>query len=382
MLLSGVTMSVGIKILRLFFLYPLSLIYGMLVTVRNALYENKILKSKSFDFPVICVGNLTVGGTGKTPHVEYIIRLLKNEFGVAVLSRGYKRKTKGFKLAGEDDTAKTIGDEPLQMKQKFPDVTVAVDEKRVRGIEKLSERDDLNAVILDDGFQHRKVHAGLNILLSDYNRPFTRDHFLPFGRLREHAHEHRRAHIIIITKCPKDMKPIEKRLMDKELKIYPFQYLYFTSYEYGNLKKVFDPDVEYTLEELSSSPHDIIGFSGIARNKLFKNKLNKLGTLRKTFKYPDHHYYKPEELKRITNQFEKIESQKKILITTEKDAVKIKQMDDVPEIVKKHLYYLPIRVVFLGNKEQEEEFKYQIIRYVKTNRRYSKLYKEQDHLKS
>ena len=375
-------MSAGLKILKWLLLYPLSLIYGIAVSVRNSLYENKVLKSRTFNFPVICVGNLTVGGTGKTPHVEYLLRLLKDDFNIGVLSRGYKRKTKGFVMADERATAKSIGDEPMQIKQKFPDVTVAVDEKRSRGIDILSNKKDIKAVILDDAFQHRKIQAGLNVLLTDYNRPFTRDHFLPYGRLREQAHEHRRAHIIIVTKCPKSMKPIEKRLMDKELKIYPFQYLYFTTFEYDDLVGVFDHDKKIKLDEIDKSKTSILGVSGIANNKMFRKKISALTTDKKMMHFMDHHFYNASDMNRIKNQFEKLKNEHKIVVTTEKDATKIKQLTDVPEIVKKHLYYLPVRVEFLGNEEQEEEFKYQIIRYVKTNRRYSKLYKGQDHLKS
>ncbi|MGM0650070.1 MAG: tetraacyldisaccharide 4'-kinase [Bacteroidota bacterium] len=375
-------MSGGLQILKILILYPLSLIYGIIISVRNSLYNTGILKSTSYDFPVICIGNLSAGGTGKTPHVEYLIRLLQEDFGIAVLSRGYKRRTKGFRFVEETDNVRNVGDEPMQIKKKYPHITVAVDEKRVRGINKLSRHDDLRVVLLDDAFQHRKVDAGLNILLSNFNRPFTKDHFLPFGRLREHAHEHRRAHIIIITKCRKDLKPIEKRLIEKDLKIYPFQYLYFTSLEYDDLINVYDNNKRITLEDIKEKEMQILGVSAIAHNKTFREKLREISDNVKMIRYLDHHYYKKKDIERIQKQFNNIESEHKIIITTEKDAVKLMEMSEIPEDIKKHFYYLPVRAVFLGDKKQEEEFKYQIIRYVKTNRRYSKLYKGQDHLKS
>ncbi|MEA3448604.1 MAG: tetraacyldisaccharide 4'-kinase [Bacteroidota bacterium] len=375
-------MSGGLNIIKFLVLYPLSLIYGIIIALRNGMYNSGILKSKSYDFPVICIGNLSVGGTGKTPHVEYLIRLLQNDFGIAVLSRGYKRKTRGFRFVETSDDVHNVGDEPLQIKKKFPHVTVAVDEKRIRGINKLSQQDDLRVVLLDDAFQHRKVNAGLNILLSNYDRPFTKDHFLPFGTLREHPHEHRRAHIIIITKCPIKLKPIEKRIIDKELKTYPFQYLFFTSLEYGNLTNIFDEDNQIPIDKINKENTGIIGVSAIAHNKKFKNKLKELSEEVKMVNFLDHHYYNKKDIERINHHIKKLDTEKKIIVTTEKDAVKIRNLPHIREDMKALFYYLPIRAIFLGDEKKEDEFKQQIIRYVKTNRRYSKLYKGQDHLRS
>ncbi|MGM0504272.1 MAG: tetraacyldisaccharide 4'-kinase, partial [Bacteroidota bacterium] len=202
-------------------LLPLSLLYGLIIYLRNRFYDYGFFKSTSFTIPIISIGNITVGGTGKTPHVEYLADLLKSEFSVATLSRGYKRKTKGFILAGDQSTAKEIGDEPRQIKQKFPNIEVAVDSKRVRGIQKLIDSNkDLDVVLLDDAFQHRKVQTNLSILLVDYNRPIDKDFMLPLGNLREQAFEKKRASIIIITKAPKDIKPIERRVLFNELHPY------------------------------------------------------------------------------------------------------------------------------------------------------------------
>ncbi len=375
-------MTGGLNIIKFLILYPLSLIYGSITSVRNAMYNSGMLKSKSYEFPVICIGNLSVGGTGKTPHVEYLIRLLQDHFGIAVLSRGYKRKTRGFRLVEVSDDVQKVGDEPMQIKKKFPNVTVAVDEKRTRGIDKLSQKDDLRVVLLDDAFQHRKVNAGLNILLSRYDKPFTKDHILPFGTLREQAYEHRRAHIIIITKCPQKLKPIEKRLIDKELKIYPFQHLFFTSLEYGHLINIFDEYKQIPLDKIDDENTGILGVSALAQNRKFKDKLKELSKEVKMISFLDHHYYKKRDIERIEHQFNKTESKEKIIVTTEKDAVKLRNLDCIPEHLKEKFYYLPIHAVFLGDKKEEEEFKHQIIRYVKTNRRYSKLYKGQDYLRS
>ena len=206
-------------------LLGLAWFYGLGVGIRNLLFEMGILKSRSFSTPVISVGNITVGGTGKTPHVEYLIRLLKPKHHVAVLSRGYKRKSNGFVLSNKNTPMPMIGDEPFQMKQKFPDITVAVDRKRTRGISKLTADDsdlDIDVVLLDDAFQHRYVKPGINILLVDYHRLVIYDRLLPAGRLREPVKAKDRADIVIITKCPKDLKPMEFRVITKAMNLYPY----------------------------------------------------------------------------------------------------------------------------------------------------------------
>ena len=223
-------------------LLPLSWLYGLGVGFRNLLFEMGILKSRSFSTPVISVGNITVGGTGKTPHVEYLVRLLKDQAKVAVLSRGYKRKTSGFVLADKDATVRSIGDEPFQMKTKFPNVTVAVDRKRTRGIDKLTSGDyvkDIDVILLDDAFQHRYVKPGINILLVDYHRLIIYDKLLPAGRLREPVVSKNRADIVIVTKCPKDLKPMEFRVITKAMSLYPYQQLFFSTHEFEALRPVF-----------------------------------------------------------------------------------------------------------------------------------------------
>ncbi|MFW5831389.1 MAG: tetraacyldisaccharide 4'-kinase, partial [Prolixibacteraceae bacterium] len=223
-------------------LYPFSLLYGIGVFMRNRLYDLNIIKSKDFDVPVISIGNITVGGTGKTPHVEYLINLLKEKFEVATLSRGYKRKTRGFRKVEVDSKVLEVGDEPLQVKKKFPDTEVAVCENRIKGAETLlDEKKEKvpDVLLLDDAFQHRRIEAGINILLIDYNRHIKEDSLLPAGRLREPAAQMRRANVIIFTKCPGEITPIMRRVMQKEVRLKPYQELFFTTLEYDRIIPVF-----------------------------------------------------------------------------------------------------------------------------------------------
>ena len=226
---------------RSIFLYPFSLIYGLITGIRNFLYNTDILTSFEFNLPVICVGNITVGGTGKTPHTEYLIRLLRENFRVATLSRGYKRKTRGFQIATSSSLVSDIGDEPLQMYRKFPDITVAVDRNRVHGVNTiLKERPETEVIILDDGFQHRKIKPGFSILLSDFDRLMVRDNLLPYGNLRESLDNIRRADIILITKSPENISPIQRRIIVKEINKAPYQNLFFTSLKYNDPVPLFE----------------------------------------------------------------------------------------------------------------------------------------------
>ena len=216
-------------------LFPFSLLYWLGIAVRNYLYDKQILKSSSFGLPLICVGNLSVGGTGKSPMVEYLIRMLEQQYHIATLSRGYKRKTKGYALAGPDTTALEIGDEPMQFHQKFPDLPVAVGEERMVAIPQLlHDRPQTELIILDDAFQHRAVKAGLNILLTEYSNLFTRDFYLPTGDLRDLKSSYKRAQIIIVTKCKNGISEIEKEKIIKEIRPVDGQLIFFTGFEYGD----------------------------------------------------------------------------------------------------------------------------------------------------
>ena len=366
-------------------LRPLSWLYGMGVGFRNMLFETGILKSQSYSIPVISVGNITVGGTGKTPHVEYLIRLLKDKMKVAVLSRGYKRKSHGFVLADEQTPMEALGDEPYQMKQKFPEVTVAVDKKRTRGILHLTEDQDtpnIDVVLLDDAFQHRYVKPGINILLVDYHRLIIYDELLPSGRLREPVKSKNRADIVIITKCPKNLKPMEFRVITKAMNLYPYQQLYFSTYDYDTPRLVF-PDCQEPAEipsniESLKGKH-ILLLTGIASPEQMKLDLEPYVTSILPLVFADHHHFKRKDIERINQAFEDL-PQPGLIITTEKDATRLKQTEGLSDEVKKHLIVLPIRVSLL--LDQEEAFNQNIIGYVRKNSRNSILVKGKDENKS
>ncbi len=350
-----------------FLLLPFSILYGIIAGFRNFLFDLKILPSKSFDISVISLGNLTVGGTGKTPHTEYIVSLLKGHFKTAVLSRGYKRKSNGFVLADEKSSVLDIGDEPRQMKNKFPDVPVAVNKRRVKGIKKLMEEfNDLNVVILDDAFQHRYVKPGLSILLMDYNRPVTKDFLMPVGRLRERVHEKRRANVIIITKTPEDIKPMDKRIINKKLKLYPYQQIFYTRYQYGKLQPVVSKNCPpLDLDILKKENYQVLLITGIADPSTLLQKIQQHSTSVMHIKYPDHHKYKKKNIRHIVTSFNKIEQQQKIIITTEKDAMRLREAD-IPEEILSNMYYIPIHVEF--EEDDEEMFNSVVTRYVSENK--------------
>ena len=351
-------------------LLPLSWLYGLGVGFRNLLFEMGILKSRSFSTPVISVGNITVGGTGKTPHVEYLIRLLKDQAKVAVLSRGYKRKTSGFVLAGDDATVRTIGDEPYQMKTKFPDITVAVDKKRTRGIEKLTSGDyvkDIDVIFLDDAFQHRYVKPGINILLVDYHRLIIYDKLLPAGRLREPIESKNRADIVIVTKCPKDLKPMEFRVITKAMSLYPYQQLFFSTHEFETLRPVFQNNQStQTLSEALADQHVLL-LTGIASPEQMLLDLKAYAKEVTPLAFSDHHNFKKKDIERINEAFSALPSPK-LIIT--------KQVEGLSDEVKSHLYALPIKIQIL--LDQENTFNQTIINYVRKNSRNGLLAKKPD----
>jgi len=352
-----------------FALLPLSFLYGIGVWVRNIMFDLGILPSKEYDIPVISVGNLTAGGTGKTPHVEYLVRLLSKNFVVATLSRGYKRKTKGFFLAHTNSTADQVGDEPLQIKRKFKDVAVAVDAKRTRGIEKLQKLiPDLQVIILDDAYQHRYVKPGISILLVNYSRNIFDDYLLPAGRLREPASARDRADIIIVTKCPANVKPIELRLLEKKLIQYAYQKVFFTTVTYQSLIPVFDAALPVlTPEDIAAETNEVIVVSGIANNEDMVRYLEKFFPTVHVFQFSDHYHYTARDLHEIIELFGEISANKKCyLITTEKDATKISAFNSLEDEVKNAFYYLPVQIEFLENKQ--ETFDSLIYNYVHNNR--------------
>ena len=357
-------------------LAPLSWIYGFVVRTRNQLFDMGILKSRAFNVPVISVGNITVGGSGKTPHVEYLINLLQGKVKLAVLSRGYKRKSKGYVLATDDTTMREIGDEPMQMKKKFNSVYIAVDKKRCRGIDRLTTDDetkDVDVVLLDDAYQHRYVKPGINILLIDYHRLIIYDRMLPAGRLREPSKGKGRADIVIVTKCPKDLKPMEYRVLTKALDLYPYQSLYFTTLEYGNLKPVFEGD-EKPLTDIKNN-ESLLLLTGIASPKQMQIDLKKYSKNITMMTFGDHHYFSAKDIRKINRKFEEMPSPKRI-ITTEKDSVRLVECEGLSEEVKRNIFELPIHIKFM--LEQGENFNSKILSYVQKNSRNSILVKRKD----
>ena len=361
-------------------LRPLSWLYGLGVGFRNLLFETGILKSHTYATPVISVGNITVGGTGKTPHVEYLIRLLKDKTNLAVLSRGYKRKSRGFVLADNDSTMYDIGDEPFQMKQKFPDITVAVDKKRTRGISRLINGEagkEIDVILLDDAFQHRYVKAGINILLVDYHRLIIYDELLPSGRLREPVGSKDRADIVIVTKCPTDIKPMEFRVITKAMALYPYQQLYFSTHEYGKLERLTEPADKAELTDLADK--HVLLLTGIASPEQMKLDLESYAKDIQPLAFADHHQFKEKDIQRINDTFGSLPSPK-CIITTEKDAVRLRTVEGLSDEVLQYLYVLPIRIRFM--LDQEESFNKHIIDYVRKNSRNSILAKGKDDYKS
>ena len=362
-------------------LIPLSWLYGIGVGFRNQLFNIGLLKQHDYDIPIISVGNITVGGAGKTPHVEYLIRLLKDKVKVAVLSRGYKRKTHGYVLANDSSIVTDIGDEPYQMKQKYQDVHIAVDKKRVDGIAHITgdvETNDTDVILLDDAFQHRYVKPGINILLVDYHRLIIYDKLLPAGRLREPQSGKNRADIVIITKCPKDLKPMEFRVLTKAMNLYPYQSLYFTTIEYESLTPLFAKEKSVIEKEALEDKHVML-ITGIASPKQIIIDLKPHVKEMTTLAFSDHHQFKSKDIMKINETFNAIKGEK-IIVTTEKDATRLEQLEGLSEEVKQNLYVLPIKVKFMIN--QEEEFNDKIIDYVRKNSRNSILVKGKDGHKS
>lgn len=343
-------------------LLPLSIIYGVVVGIRNFLFHIGILKSRRFSVPVLCVGNITVGGTGKTPHTELIIAELRKNFRVACLSRGYKRKTSGFILSDEKSTAREIGDEPMQIKNKFPDILVACDSNRVRGIEKLQALPQPpEVVVLDDAFQHRYVQADKNIILVDYNRPVYDDCLLPAGRLRENTGSLKRADYIIVTKCPSNLQPIERRILSKHLKIKPYQHLFFTKLGYGPITSLSSKAEQITLQPDSH----ILCLTGIAQPGPYVEHLKTYTSHITELRYSDHHHFTKKDIQHIERTFQEIKHAEKYIFTTEKDAVRLKNTE-LPKELKGQIYYIPVVPVFI---QDEDLFLNEITEYVRKNQK-------------
>jgi tetraacyldisaccharide 4'-kinase len=360
-----------VKLLRIILL-PFSILYGCILFVRNKLYDWRVLPSTQFNIPIISVGNLSVGGTGKTPHVEYLIRLLKAQFYIATLSRGYGRKTKGFILSDTQSTAQDIGDESLQFKKKFSGLRVAVDENRVRGVKKmLHEFPSLQVVLLDDAFQHRAIKPGVSIVLTEFHKLYFNDYVVPSGKLREFRSGIQRADIIIVTKCPFVLLPIERKRLINEIKPLPHQRVYFSYIKYGDFLPLNSNDSNLLAKEYYFERNfQVVLLTGIANTKsldyYLKDKIKHITPV----KFPDHHQYTREDINKVKKIFDEIPSANKIILTTEKDAMRL--MDpQFAEIVKRlPIFYMPIEIEF--HHKDKNDFDEQISHYVHANQKHNK----------
>jgi len=338
-------------------LFPMALLYGLILKVRNYLYDRDVLKSTSFNIPIINVGNLSVGGTGKSPMVDYLVSLLKNTFQVATLSRGYKRRTKGYILAGENSSAVEIGDEPMQFYLRHHEIAVAVGEERIEAVPQLLyDRPATEIIILDDAFQHRAITPGYNILLTDYNNLYTRDFYLPTGDLRDNISSASRAELIIVTKCPHDLSAEMAKQLEAEISPLPRQHLFFSAITYGLLYHI----VSLTPRTFSKNT-EVLLVCGIANPEPLTTYLNEQTSSYDAMYFKDHHIFSIDDLRDIRNRFENIQVSDKIIVTTEKDAVRLvkfrQELKDLP------FFVLPISIGFLF--EGKDRFNDLIINFIR-----------------
>ncbi|MDR1984158.1 MAG: tetraacyldisaccharide 4'-kinase [Prevotellaceae bacterium] len=343
----------------------ISLFYGAGVAIRNKFYDYGIFgQEKIEDIATIVLGNITVGGTGKTPHSEFILDMLQKHFKVALLSRGYKRKTKGFRYVETTSTVSETGDEPLQIKRKFPDIIVAVDADRVQGIKCMKKKyPDIDVVVLDDAFQHRHLKPSLSILLCDYWQPVYKDKMLPRGTLRDGKNQKYRADIVFVTKCPQNINPMEMRIVINNLELFPYQQLFFTTLEYHDLKPVFD-------ENKPAKTDKIAAVAGIANPRLFEEYISATYAKPQILTFSDHHNFSQEDINNICELIDKND----LFITTEKDAMRLMMYKGFTVEQREKMFYLPIKVRLLNNKD--EVLTTFIINHVRKYKKNSRLYSE------
>ncbi|MCO4292086.1 tetraacyldisaccharide 4'-kinase [Solitalea sp. MAHUQ-68] len=348
------------SIFRLFLL-PLSLVYGLIIKLRNFFYNKGVFKSKSFDLPIIAVGNLEVGGAGKTPMIEYLIRLMGTSKKVATISRGYGRKTKGLIIADQNSSAAEIGDEPMQFNRKFPQVTVVASENRVKAIHQLEQEHQV--ILLDDAFQHRKVKAGLTILLLDYNRVGERSFLLPAGNMRESKSEMKRADLVVVTKAPKIFSPLDQRIVEAHIKPYFDKDIYYSYINYGELVLLNKQDsfTELTLGDITRKT-EIILLTGIAKTQPLIDFLE-LRTKKIThLNYADHYKFGLKDIEKLAATYNSSLSTQKVIITTEKDAMRLMDAQLAEEVSKLPIHYIPIKAEICDRFK--EEFDKKILNYV------------------
>lgn len=340
-------------------LFPFAWIYAIVTALRNYFYDRNIIKSFQFDFPVIVVGNLSTGGEGKTPYVSYLIRILSKQYAIAVLSRGYRRKTKGYILSTEKSLVEDIGDESKLIKQKYPQVEVAVCEERLFAIPAILEDEPtVQVIIMDDGLQHRTIKPGFAILLTAYHHLFTRDNLLPVGDLREAKSQYKRADIIIVTKCPPDLSETEKRKLIAEIRPQVHQQLFFSYYRYETPYNLFDNTQKFPLNRTT----DLLLVCGIADPKPLQNYLSPLVRSIETLFFPDHHYYEESDLDKMEAIFSAMKSHSKIILTTEKDAVRLTEHEILLKEKKMLIYCQPIEVTL----DNESAFTQKITTFIES----------------
>ena len=338
-------------------LYPISIIYGIIMQIRNLLFDYEILSSETHKIPIICIGNISLGGSGKTPHTDYIAKLLSQKYQVAILSRGYKRKTSVFYYVRENSFTSTVGDEPLQLKKNNPDCIVAVDRDRNKGVNRiLNDHPKTNVILLDDGFQHRRIKAGMNIILTPFQNPFIKDKIMPLGTLRESAKAAKRADIIVISRTPESIKSVTKKETKEKLNLKIHQKAYFSSIRYDKYKCI-NNDTELKNEK----DYSITLVSGIADPQHLIKHLIQQKRKVNLVKFPDHHQYKLQDIKKILLIHRQDKSRKKLILTTEKDATKLREFSTY--LNRENIYYIPIKII-IDNKERFEK---KILDYVKKN---------------
>jgi len=359
-------------------LIPFSWLYGLVIWIRNSLYDNGFLKSSGFNLPLISVGNITVGGTGKTPHVEYLVELLNTELSVATLSRGYKRKTRDFRIASAKSNVREIGDEPLQIHKRYPGITVAVDRKRVHGVKMLMKQTPpVEVILMDDAYQHRSIKPGFSILLIDYARPIDRDRLLPAGMLREPSSNLNRANVILVTRSPERIKPIEFREYVNRHGLSIGQHLYFTTMRYGDLSPVYPDTTVRDAAWFKERVGSILILSGIANPRPLRQYARSINTNLSELSFPDHHEYSGKDMEKISRAFEEQKKihQEVLVLTTEKDAMRLRDHQCEPEL-RDAMHAVRIHVHFLN--DDKDEFDRQILNYVSSNKRSSILYQGED----
>lgn len=363
--------STSRALVRGLLLKPLSFAYGAVTATRNKMFDCGMLEQRRFDIPVLVVGNIAVGGTGKTPHVEYLIDLLRSKYRIGVLSRGYNRRTKGFVLASDESSARQIGDEPFQIYRKFGHlgVMVAVCEDRARGIDRMREIDpQLNLIILDDAFQHRYVKPTLSIVLTEHSRPVYEDEMMPAGRLREGAGALNRADIVIVTKCPDTMKQIDYRIFTKNMGLYPWQQLYFSKYTYGDLVPLFPNEVTHQPQLDRMTDRDtIVVVAGIANPRPFIKHIRQSRAKVTGLIFSDHHNFRRDDIAAIIAKLKAApDTRRAIVVTTEKDAMRLRDFPGLPNGLKRRIFYVPIAVNIIptgvsGNQQGSNDFEENLI---------------------